>query len=121
MKKLTAILVLFTLTSCGGYETLRTPFNFNGKGVNLFGADAQPTGESNTFEVVVNGTVGMTESQAMNLFDNEGRKVCKGTEFTKQITSSGSAQIREYGVKGLNTNPAMGSTAPSIRGYVTCK
>jgi hypothetical protein len=121
MKKLTAILVLFTLTSCGGYENLSTPFNFSGKGINLFGSDAQQTtGESNTYEVMVNAPAGTAEIIAMSLFDQEAKRVCKGKEYSKQIVSSGTANIREFGEKGLNQS-TINSIAPSLRGYVTCK
>lgn len=121
MKKFATLLALFTLTSCGGYESLSTPFNHKGSGINLFGSDAQKaTGESNTYEVVVNAPAGTAETIAMRLFDQEAKRVCKGGEFTKQITSAGTANIREFGVKGLNVN-AVNTTAPSLRGYVTCQ
>ncbi len=122
MKKLLATLVLFSLTSCGGYETLNTPFDYRGKGINLFGSDAAPAagGESNTFEVVVNAPAGTAEATAMGLFNQEAKKVCGGREYTKTITSSGTANVREFGMKGVNTN-SIDAMAPSLRGYVTCQ
>lgn len=121
MKKFVITLVLFTLTSCGGYESLNTPFKFSGKGINLFGSDAAPsTEQSNTFEVVVNAPAGTTGTTAMGLFDQEANRVCQGKEFTKIITSSGSVNIRNFGEKGLDTSSAP-SPAPSIKGFVTCK
>lgn len=123
MKKFTALAVLLTLTACGnGYESLNTPFEHRGKGINLFGSDAAPAsnGQSNTFEVVVNAPAGVSEAVAQDLFDQEGKRVCSGREFTKQITSSGTARVREYGVKGVTTS-TFDTQAPSLRGYVTCQ
>ncbi len=123
MKKLLALTVILGLTSCGGYETTDTPFAFRGKGINLFGSDAEPAAggtDGNSFEVVVNAPAGTSEAVAMNLFEQEARKVCSGREYTKQITSSGTANIREYGMKGVTTG-SFETQAPSLRGYVSCQ
>jgi hypothetical protein len=122
MKKLLSVALLLGLTSCGGYENLNTPFNYRGKGVNLFGSEAEPAagGQTGAFEVVVNGPAGTSEAVAMNLFEQEAKRVCGGREYTKQITSQGTASIREYGVKGVNTN-TFDTQAPTVRGYVQCQ
>jgi hypothetical protein len=122
MKKLFSIFILFALTSCGGYESLSTPFNFRGQGINLFGSNSEPAagGTSNTYEVVVNAPAGTPEATATALFDEEARKDCGGREFSKQITSSGTATIRQFNEKGLNQN-AIETYAPTLRGYITCQ
>jgi hypothetical protein len=119
MKKFAALILTFGLVSCGGYENLSTPFNFRGDGVNLFGSNNKATGESNQFEVVVNAPAGTPELTAQNLFNQEANKVCGGRPYTKQITSTGETQIRQFGVKGLDTQNNIPST--TLRGIVSCQ
>jgi len=122
MKKLLSLALLLVVTACGGHETLSTPFNFRGKGINLFGSDSAPAaqGQSNMFEIVVNAPAGTTAMAAQNLFDAEARKVCGGKNYSQQITSTGTAHIREYGVKGATTS-SFDTLAPSLKGFVTCQ
>lgn len=125
MKKFLSLAAVITLTSavsaCGGYETLSTPFNFRGGGVNLFGSDAEMSNErAGAYEIVVNAPAGTSQATAMNLFENEANKVCQGRPFNKVITSQGNARIRDFGIKGVNTSTVQ-SLAPSITGYVECQ
>lgn len=119
MKKFAVLFLTFGLASCGGYENLSTPFNFRGEGVNLFGSNNKSTGESNKFEVVVNAPAGTPNATAESLFNQEANKVCGGKPFTKEITSTGATQIRQFGVKGLDTQSSVPST--TLRGIVSCE
>ena len=122
MKKILNLVVALGLTagitSCAGYESLTTPFDFRGQGINLTGSDANLK-EANVFEVVVNAPAGTSEAIAMNLFEQEARRVCGSGNYSKQITSTGTANVREFGVKGVDLRTTQ--VAPTITGFVKCQ
>ncbi len=95
MKKIVlSAFVSLILTSCGGYETLRTPFTFRGDEDAADKLHISEGGKFSTgpttmdgFEVEVKAPAGTPMETAYSIFDKEARRLCNGDTYQYQILS----------------------------------
>lgn len=135
MKNIFLVALLIVLTSCANYETIRDKFTFKGekdfdyiganvtqkKGVpinkyqSLKGVQEMEVTKASSYEITINAPEGSSINSAMVMFDDEAEKICGGNNYRKQITSTGTDVIREFGMKKVEQ-----IRVPQVKGIVTC-
>jgi hypothetical protein len=137
MKSLLVIFVSLLTVSCGGYETLSTPFNFKGdKDINYVGANVSQTegvidqssmksnnsnipnnvdGSAQAYEIDVTAPIGSVLNDAVVLFHKEARKLCQNRGYKHKITNKSTQEYVEY----LRTRTVT-QQIPSAKGIVIC-
>ena len=124
MKFLTLSLV-FILSSCAAYETLKTPVDF------ITGSETERvlkqdemdkyynerTGgiPGDSYEITVNAPQGTVINSAMDMFHREARDLCGSDNYKHEITSRGTTEQIEYQRQGQKT-----IRIPTVTGKVTC-
>lgn len=135
MKNLLLAALLFSLTSCANYETIRDKITFKGEkdfdyiganvtqkeGVpvnkyqNLKGVQEIEVTKASSYEITINAPEASSINSAMTMFEDEAEKICGSSNYKKQITSTGTDVIREFGMKQVQE-----IRVPQVKGIVTC-
>ncbi len=123
MKKIVlSTFISFLLTSCAGYETLKTPFTFKGDekaveklGIKDGGKYSDGKGVMSGFEVEVKAPAGTPMETAYSIFNKEAKRLCNGTSYQYEIKSQGNADSMPE-----NLNDTGNQKYPYLTGIVIC-